>query len=123
MFNNRGQSLVLFILVLPILLGIAVLVIDVGEAFYQKNEMAATIELVLDYALAKEEEIVVEELLEYNLQECQNVVSFEDGVVVISSKTYVEGVFSNILDIDGFLVESEYRGYWDNDKKVIEKVK
>ena len=37
--NNKGQSLVLFILILPILLGIMVLVIDVGNAIYTKNKI------------------------------------------------------------------------------------
>ena len=37
--NNKGQSLVLFILILPILLGSIVLVIDVGNAIVMKNKI------------------------------------------------------------------------------------
>ena len=51
MLNNKGQSLVLFILMIPILLGILALVIDVGNVIYQKNEIDNMILFVLDYGL------------------------------------------------------------------------
>ena len=51
MLNNKGQSLVLFILMIPIFLGIFAFVIDVGNVIYQKNETDNMIEFVLDYGL------------------------------------------------------------------------
>lgn len=159
MFNNKGQSLVLFILILPILLGIMVLVIDMGNVFYKKNEINNTLEFVLNYGLEMvqndsekkddeidetesikletelSEEVVSEEnfmeveldklktLLQYNLEQYQNEIRLEDEKIVISSKTYVKGIFSNILGFQGFLIDSEYYGYLDGDKKVIQKIK
>lgn len=161
MFNNKGQSLVLFILILPILLGIMVLVVDMGNVFCKKNEIDSTLEFVLDYGLAmvqkdneievdiadesnldandgenvllqddkSEKEIIdgvldqMEILLQYNLEECQNEIRMEDEKIVLSSRMYVEGIFSNILGFRGFLIESEYYGYLDGDQKRMEKVK
>ena len=37
--NNKGQSLVLFVLIIPILLGITALVIDVGKTISTKNNI------------------------------------------------------------------------------------
>ena len=37
--NNKGQSLVMFILIIPMLLGMIVLVVDVGNAIYSKNKI------------------------------------------------------------------------------------
>lgn len=153
MLNNKGQSLVLFILILPILLGIMVLVIDIGNVFYKKNEINNAIEFVLDYGLdsiqkdteeetreeglktsvseevLSEEEITdvdleqLEKLLQYNLEDYQNEIRLEDERIVVSSKTYVKGIFSHILGFRGFLVESEYYGYLDGDKKIMQKIK
>lgn len=139
--NNKGQSLVLFILVLPILLGIMALVIDVGNALSKKNEIDGVIEFVLDYGVEtgevffenndKEyfnEDLVnwkdeLKILLNYNLGDSDNEIILQDGVITITSDTYVQGIFSNILNIKGFKIESEYRGYLEADELVIKKVK
>lgn len=122
--NNKGQSLVLFILIIPILLGIVVLVIDAGNAIYEKNKINNVIEMVLEDGLEDEYgEEEINRLIDYNLDSGTYSVSMEDDVINIKVSDYVDGVFSNILDIDGFHIVSEYDGYMENDKKVIEKVK
>ena len=62
-------------------------------------------------------------LLDYNLDYSENKIILNDKVITINSKTYVEGIFSNILNIKGFKIESEYQGYIENDKVVIKRIK
>ena len=139
--NNKGQSLVLFIVVIPILLGVMALVVDLGNAFCKKAEINSVLEYVLDYGTlngevffeneGKEyfnEELVIwkdklKNLLDYNLDYSENKIILNDKVITINSKTYVEGIFSNILNIKGFKIESEYQGYIENDKVVIKRIK
>ena len=54
MLNNKGQSLVLFIIILPILIFILILVIDVGKIIVLKQELNNISEFVLDYGLDSE---------------------------------------------------------------------
>ena len=122
--NNKGQSLVLFILFIPILLGVIVLVIDVGRTIEEKNSINNKIELVIEYGL--EDNLTTEELtklLEYNLSDCENTLNINNSVIEINSKTYVKGIISNILNFKGFNIESQYRGFMKDNKKIIEKVK
>jgi len=124
MFNRKGQSLVLFVLMIPILLGIMALVLDVGKVFNQKNELDNITEFVLRYGL--EDSISEEELLKlmnYNTKKEISQVVIREDEIWITSNVYVDGIFSSILGFDGFFVKSEYKGYWDGDKKIIEKVK
>lgn len=122
--NNKGQSLVLFILVIPILLGIIVLVIDVGSAINEKNKINNTIEMIVGYGLEENyNKDEIEELINYNLKESSYVVKIDNNIITIKVEEYVDGIFSNILDIDGFKIISEYMGYIENEKKVIEKVR
>ena len=139
--NNKGQSLVLFIIFIPILLGIMALVIDLGNAISKKSEIDNVLELVIDYGLESgeaflendEPEYLNEELinwkdelnllLNYNLNNINSKVSLKDKKLIISSEYYVEGIFSNILNIKGFKIESEYIGYIENNEKQIEKIK
>ena len=51
MLNNRGQSLVLFVITLPVLLIVLVIVIDIGRVISLKQELNSISELVLDYGL------------------------------------------------------------------------
>ena len=122
--NNKGQSLVLFVLLIPIILGSIVLVVDLGRTVVAKNSINNKIELVIEYGL--EDNLTSEELtklLEYNLEDCENIVNVENNIIEINSKTYVEGIISNIINFKGFSIESEYRGFIKNNKKIIEKVK
>lgn len=139
--NKKGQSLVLFIIFIPILLGIMALVIDLGNAISKKSEIDSVLELVLDYGLEsggsfleyEELEYLNEELinwkddlkllLNYNLNNIDSEVIINNNKLIISSDYYVEGIFSNILNIKGFKIESEYIGYIKNNEKKIEKIK
>lgn len=123
--NNKGQSLVLFILIIPILLGITALVIDVGETIATKNNINNKIEMIIECGLI--DDLTVEEvnkLAEYNLKEYNYQVKVENDIIEINVNTYIEGIFSNILAFKGFNIQSEYRGIMNNEEKVIiEKVK
>lgn len=139
--NNKGQSLVLFIIFIPILLGIMALVIDLGNAMTKKSEIDNVLELVIDYGLEdgeafleyEEPEYLNEDLinwkdelnllLNYNLNNIDSEIIINNKKLIISSDYYIEGIFSNILNIKGFKIESEYIGYIENNEKIIKKNK
>lgn len=149
MLNNKGQSLVLFVLIIPILLLIMVLVVDIGRVFNTENKMDQVVTFVMEYYLTKQvnpladtskeqgktEELAkenqteqkeqllpqdIEKLLGYNLKDAETKVQIQDGVISITSKTYVKGILTSIIDLDGFQISREYRGYLVGDKKKIE---
>ena len=122
MLNRRGQSLVVFILMLPIILGIVILVVDVGGAMVMKNHMDNVNEMVMELSLdkdMKEEDIL--ELLNYNLEGNNNQVSIGSDGIHISSDTYVKGIFSNMFGFKGFNVKSEYVGSVLDGKRKVDK--
>ena len=49
--NNKGQSLVMFVLIIPIFLLILTLVYDVGNAIYEKDILSNTNYLTIEYGL------------------------------------------------------------------------
>ena len=122
--NNKGQSLVLFILTIPILLGILVLVVDVGNALHQKNKINNIIEMVIEYGLENNyEEEKLKKLINYNLKTDNYQVEIKDEIINIKVEAEINGIISNIIDINSFKILSEYKGYMENNKKVIKKVK
>lgn len=122
--NNKGQSLVLFVLCIPILIGSIVLVVDVGRVLTEKTSINNKIELVIDYSLdSKNREYDLANLVQYNLGGYSNYFEVNDEVISVTTKTSVKGIFSNVFGFSGFDIESKYQGYMKDDKKIIEKVR
>ena len=136
MLNNRGQSLILFVIVLPVLLLILVLVIDIGRVVSLKQELNNISEIVLDYGIdylnndmddnidsisSIENKLI--EIIELNKDDIDEIdVRIDNNKINILLSDSVDGIFSSILDIDMFDIKSSYVGYMDNDKKRIERV-
>lgn len=133
--NNKGQSLVLFVLFVPLLLGVMALVVDLGNALVKKSEIDSVVEMVLESELKNtyiDDSTLnnidnntrisnIEVLLDYNLELGDYSVLVSDDVIVIKVNTYVEGIFSRVLNIRGFKIISEYKGYLES--TYIEKIK
>ena len=122
--NNHGQSLVMFILMIPILVGVMILVIDIGNTIVYKSHTDGVIEMVLDLALDKKiDENQVRDLLNENIGDNRNIITISDNKVDIESTGYVKGIFSNLFGFRGFYIKSSYVGVKENNKNVISKKK
>ncbi len=120
--NCKGQSLVLFVLILPIILMIMIMVIDIGKMVNLRNQLDSINYLAIDYALDNIDNenlsLVIEELIK------KNDLDINIAKISISNKIEVELekdvdliLFGNkIID-----VKSSYIGYSDNNKKIIER--
>lgn len=126
--NNKGQTLVMFIVIIPILISIMVLVIDLGSAFTKKQELNNVNKLVIEYGLDNlDQENLESDLTSYitmNAKDLSNVkVTVENNTINVTTKAYIDGIISKALNIDGFEIISEYHGYLSGKEKRIERVK
>lgn len=126
--NNKGQTLVMFIVIIPILISIMVLVIDLGSAFTKKQELNNVNKLVIEYGLDNlDQENLESDLTSYitmNAKDLSNVkVTVENNTINVTTKAYIDGIISKALNIDGFEIVSEYHGYLSGKEKRIERVK
>ena len=62
--NNKGQSLVLFVVIMPIILLMFVLVYDIGNAMYEKNKLSNVSYMVIDYALDNMDKVDENDLID-----------------------------------------------------------
>lgn len=123
--NNKGQSLVLFILILPILLLVSILVFEIGNVYTSKSELDDINYLVIDYGLDYITETNLEEklieLIKLNSNDLFYIsVNVEDSKINVTTKRKVKGILSKSFDI--FEVVSNYEGYMENEDKVIGRV-
>ena len=127
MFNNKGQSLILFVLILPILMLALVLVVDVGKIVVLKSELNNISDIVLDYGLSNlDNENIKDELINLvtlNKNDIDKVViNIEDEKIYIELTEKSDGIFSSFIDLPVFNVRSSSVGYIENDKKRIERM-
>ena len=124
-FNNKGQVLVMFVLLIPIFLLVLVLVVDISNLFIKKNELNNINYLVIDNVLDNElSDLGIKDLIIKNDKDIIiNSVSINDNIVEISLEKEYNGIFSHLVNKDIYTIESNYKGYKENNKKIIERVK
>lgn len=125
LLDRRGQSLVMFVLVIPIILLVLVSVYDVGNALYEKNRLSNTNYLVVDYALDNIDSISREDIIDYILSNTENIsdyeVVFDDDRVEVEISKEVHGIVSENINLIN--VKSRYIGTIRDNKKNIERIK
>ena len=127
MLNNKGQSLVLFVVVLPILMLILILVIDIGNIVLLKQELKTISNIVLDYGLENIEKDNIdnelETLVKLNKNDIDSVnIYIKDNKIYVDLKERTDGLFTSFINISIFDVNTSYVGYIDNGEKRIEKM-
>jgi len=126
--NNKGQSLILFVLLFPIIFLILVLVYDIGNMILLKLELDNINKLVMDYGITKidksEINIELEKMILKNKEDIDTfVVTLVDEKIYIVLKDSLDNNVSILKNMDLFEIKSSYVGYLLDDKKVIERNK
>lgn len=123
--NNKGQSLVMFILIIPILLLIMILVIDLGNIIVTKTHLDNTNYLVIDYALdhLEEEDLESKVLGLINVNNgggLETKIDISNDKILVTTRKEVKGLLTNSIKIKTII--SNYEGYIKDDKKIIGRV-
>lgn len=123
--NNKGQSLVMFVILIPIILLIITLVYDVGTAIYEKNSLSNTSYIIIDYGLDNIDSVSESELIDIIIKNNDlNYVSvnIDNNVIDVILKKNIKGIVGKIFNFNLTHVSTHYRGYMDNMEKIIERV-
>lgn len=121
--NNKGQSLVLFVMLLPIIFMIIALVVQASYLSISKKNYEDNVYEAVDYGLEHLEDADIQDklvrLLDENI-EGQKQVSVSNGKVRIKVSSKIDGMFSSVFE-EMYRIEVTYIGYLDDGKKRIEK--
>lgn len=124
--NNKGQSLVMFIIIIPIFLLIVTLVYDVGTAIYEKNRLLNTNYMVIDYGLDNIDNVSERELTNLIQRNIDNLnyisVDIEDNEIDIILGKDIKGIVGKMFGFDLITANSQYKGTIINGEKKIERI-
>ena len=118
--NNKGQSLVIFVLILPILLLLFALIFELGNYGLTINKYEKEIKEVIKYGLNNIESINEEKLTNLLKQNINGKISVEISNKVI--KVNVKEKYDNLFNFNKkFDIDITYVGYIENNKQIIKK--
>ena len=126
MMNNKGQTLVIFIVFLPLLLIIMATVIDIGLMYYEKNKLDNLNMMVTEFGIDNIEneniKIEIENLINKNDSEAElKRLEIDDNKIEINLTKMTKSTFGNIIGIKEYEINSTYIGTNTDNKKEIKK--
>lgn len=125
--NNKGQSLVMFVILIPIFILIMTLVYDVGNAIYEKNRLSNTNYMAISYGLDNIETIDENDLIELimkNVNDLNDIsVLVKDNNINIKLSKEIKGTMGKLFGFNLISANSEYNGILVDNKKKIERIK
>lgn len=124
--NNKGQSLVMFVLIIPIFLLILTLVYDAGNAIYEKDRLSNTNYLTIEYGLNNIDTVTendLKNLIEQNTSNLKYIyVTIEENQIEIKMEKDAKSIIGKMFNFNLVKIISHYKGKIINNQKEIERI-
>lgn len=126
--NNKGQSLISFVLIVPIILLTLFMVYDIGNMVLLKGQLDNINYLTIDYGLDKLDDVDLNnkltEMINKNKDDIDKIeININDAEIRILLEDKIENKLSLINKFDVLDIKSNYVGYIQDNKKIIRKDK
>ena len=125
--NNKGQTLIMFILLIPLILVIMALVIDTSFVYKEKIKFQSVTKTIMKTTYENKDTTDFNDktinLYKKNGIDTNNIViKVNSDSIVIKNQTKVKSVFGNIIGIKNYEVKFSYKIYKENESiKVIKE--
>ena len=125
--NNKGQTLIMFILLIPLILVIMALVIDTSFVYKEKIKFQSVTKTIMKTTYENKDAIDFNDkiinLYKKNGIDTNNmVIKVNSDNVVIKNQAKVKSIFGNIIGIKNYEVKFLYKIYKENESiKVIKE--
>lgn len=125
--NNKGQSLAIFVVFVPVFIMIGTYVVDVSFAKYNERRLNNLNKQVINYGLKHIDEEPYDNMVDLIYQNDSDIDSYEINInseakeinVTLSKST--KGFFGSIVGKEIYKEKSSLKGYIKDDEKIIEK--
>ena len=126
--NNKGQSLVLFVILIPVILIILFMVYDIGNIVLLKEKLDNINYLTIDYGLDNIDDNTIKnklnDMIIKNKSDIDKInINIENNIISLSLEDRINNKISILKNFKSIKVTSKYIGYIENNKKIIRKDK
>ena len=128
MLNKKGQVLIAFVLLLPVMFMLAGLIIDCGYLYIEKRNIDNNIKDAIEYGLKniEEDSPVLEQKiknqLNINISDIKNInIKINSKAIEIELQKSKKGIFTLIYSKSEYKISGHYKGYIYDDEIVVRK--
>ncbi len=120
--NKRGQTLIIFVMLIPIILTMAALVIDVGLLYYKKNEYTGIVEESIKEYFKDENLTSAKKTLTLNGVSLDDTeINISDNKITVTLDTKVDSIFGKVIRINDYEIKVSRVGTKDKERVIINK--
>lgn len=120
--NKRGQTLIIFVMLIPIILTMAALVIDVGLLYYKKNEYVGIVEESIKEYFKDEDILSAKKTLTLNGVSLDDTeINVSDNKITVTLDTKVDSIFGKVIRINEYEIKVSRVGTKDKERVIISK--
>ncbi len=124
--NKKGQTLILFVLLIPILILLLAFVVDTGLILKEHTKLNSTMKTIIKttYEKRREEdysEIVKDLFLKNNIPIEKAIITADENTIHIQNEYEKESIFGKIIGIKTYKVKNSLKGLLRNNEIKIEK--
>lgn len=120
--NKRGQTLIIFVMLIPIILTMAALVIDVGLLYYKKNEYVGIVEESIKEYFKDNNILTAKKTLALNGVSLDDTeINVADNEITITLDTKVDSIFGKVIRINEYEIKVSRVGTKERDRVIIKK--
>lgn len=125
--NNKGQTLVIFVILIPLLIVLLALVIDIGLIQSEKTKLNNSLKVIIKNSFNNQEELSnienrFNELIKENKLNYEKIeVNYLNNRLSIKLIKSISSLFGKAIGINNYDIEIQLTGYKENDKLIIEK--
>lgn len=119
--NKHGQTLALFVILIPILLLLVAFVVDMGVVINSKVKTKEVAKTIIRENFDNFNEEKVKEVFNKNKISTQNLeIIRSDNKINIKNKCEVESIFGAIIGLKSYSIKIDITGIKENEKIIFE---
>ncbi len=123
--NKHGQTLILFVIMIPILILLCAFVIDMGLVIAERHHVKEVTKTVIkeEFANMHDSNIdnKIKKLLQENKIDIKRLeINIADNTLEIKNEIEVASIFGNIIGIKSYKIKVNFKGFKDKDKLIFE---
>ena len=124
--NHKGQTLVMFVIIIPIIIILLAFVVDTGYIMYENIRIKGVTTTILETTFKNhyhpDYKTQVQELFQKNNVSLKNSdILIENDVVTMKMNTKIESIFGSIIGIKEYKIKLNMKAYEKNNHVIVEK--
>ena len=120
--NNKGQTLIIFVILIPILILVAALVVDTGLMTFEKERYRGIIENGIEEYFDTGNVEETEKIFSLNdIPKEEYTIIIQENQIEVSLNTSIEAMFGKIINIEEYEIKMNYVGTKEGERVIINK--